>query len=241
MTTDRPTLSVVAPCFNEEGVLHELYRRISQVLDGSGASWELVLVNDGSRDRTPEIMRDCAALARQYGVQIHTHVAETKDEERFSASTRRTILEQVVTGQRRTSVPIHTVTRIAHTTAEGIIASATEDGYNVILLGWQGRMRPMSLGSSLGEVLDPVVKDSPCTVAVVIRMMVLPMRAANSSITGVTFPSPRYSRYRLSTLTAIRSASPQAEKSPSAMSCAASRTLSPASNRLRASRSEKAR
>ena len=79
MTTDHPTLSVVAPCFNEEGVLHELYRRISQVLDGSGESWELVLVNDGSRDRTPEIMRELHAqdervkvvdFARNFGHQI---------------------------------------------------------------------------------------------------------------------------------------------------------------------------
>ena len=79
MTPDHPTLSVVAPCFNEEGVLHELYRRISQVLDGSGESWELVLVNDGSRDRTPEIMRELHAqdervkvvdFARNFGHQI---------------------------------------------------------------------------------------------------------------------------------------------------------------------------
>jgi len=61
MSTDHPLLSVVAPCFNEEGVLHELYRRISQVLDGAGESWELVLVNDGSRDRTPQIMRELRA------------------------------------------------------------------------------------------------------------------------------------------------------------------------------------
>ncbi len=61
MTNNHPTLSVVAPCFNEEGVLHELYRRISAVLDGAGESWELVLVNDGSRDRTPEIMRELHA------------------------------------------------------------------------------------------------------------------------------------------------------------------------------------
>jgi len=61
MPTDRSILSVVAPCFNEEGVLHELYRRISQVLDGAGESWELVLVNDGSRDRTPQIMRELHA------------------------------------------------------------------------------------------------------------------------------------------------------------------------------------
>jgi dolichol-phosphate mannosyltransferase len=79
MTTDQPTLSVVAPCFNEEGVLHELYRRISDVLDGSGETWELVLVNDGSRDRTPEIMRELHAqdarvkvvdFARNFGHQI---------------------------------------------------------------------------------------------------------------------------------------------------------------------------
>ena len=79
MAVDHPILSVVAPCFNEEGVLHELYRRISQVLDGAGESWELVLVNDGSRDRTPEIMRELHAqdarvkvvdFARNFGHQI---------------------------------------------------------------------------------------------------------------------------------------------------------------------------
>ena len=79
MATDHPILSVVAPCFNEEGVLRELYRRISQVLDGSGETWELVLVNDGSRDRTPEIMRELHAqdervkvvdFARNFGHQI---------------------------------------------------------------------------------------------------------------------------------------------------------------------------
>lgn len=78
-TNTHPIVSVVAPCFNEEGVLHELYRRISQVLDGAGESWELVLVNDGSRDRTPEIMRELHAadprvkvvdFARNFGHQI---------------------------------------------------------------------------------------------------------------------------------------------------------------------------
>ncbi len=79
MTADHPTLSVVAPCFNEEGVLHELHRRIHEVLDSSGESWELVLVNDGSRDRTPEILRELHAqdshvkvidFARNFGHQI---------------------------------------------------------------------------------------------------------------------------------------------------------------------------
>ena len=79
ITADHPTLSVVAPCFNEEGVLHELYRRVREVLDSSGESWELVLVNDGSRDHTPEIMRALHSqdprvkvidFARNFGHQI---------------------------------------------------------------------------------------------------------------------------------------------------------------------------
>jgi dolichol-phosphate mannosyltransferase len=61
MDADHPTLSVVAPCFNEEKVLPELYRRLSQALDGAGLSWELVLVNDGSRDLTSQIMRELHA------------------------------------------------------------------------------------------------------------------------------------------------------------------------------------
>ena len=79
MTSDRPTLSVVAPVFNEEAILPELYRRLSQVLDGAGLSWELVLINDGSRDRSPQIMRELhdqdprvkvVDFARNFGHQI---------------------------------------------------------------------------------------------------------------------------------------------------------------------------
>ncbi len=77
--TDHPLLSVVAPCFNEEVVLPELYRRISETLDGAGLAWELVLVNDGSRDRTPQVMRELHTrdarvkvvdFARNFGHQV---------------------------------------------------------------------------------------------------------------------------------------------------------------------------
>ncbi len=81
MTTlpHRPTLSVVAPVYNEEAILPELYRRLVAVLDGAGLDWELVLVNDGSRDRSPEIMRELHAadprvkvvdFARNFGHQV---------------------------------------------------------------------------------------------------------------------------------------------------------------------------
>jgi dolichol-phosphate mannosyltransferase len=74
-----PRYSIVAPCYNEAGVLHELHRRISEVMDQTGEAWELVLVNDGSRDRTPELMRELHAadprvkvidFARNFGHQI---------------------------------------------------------------------------------------------------------------------------------------------------------------------------
>ena len=47
-----PTLSVVAPCYNEQDVLPEFVRRVAAVLDGLGGTAEIVLVEDASRDRT---------------------------------------------------------------------------------------------------------------------------------------------------------------------------------------------
>ena len=53
----RPRYSVVAPVFNEEDTLPEFYRRVALVLDQLDGPAELVLVFDGSRDRSPEIGR----------------------------------------------------------------------------------------------------------------------------------------------------------------------------------------
>jgi len=52
----RPTISIIAPVYNEEQALPILYERISETLEGIGETWELVLVNDGSWDRSYEIM-----------------------------------------------------------------------------------------------------------------------------------------------------------------------------------------
>ncbi|MDW8465010.1 MAG: glycosyltransferase family 2 protein [Chloroherpetonaceae bacterium] len=49
-------LSVVIPVYNEEASLEELYRRLKSVLDALGRNYEVILVNDGSRDRTAEIL-----------------------------------------------------------------------------------------------------------------------------------------------------------------------------------------
>lgn len=75
-----PLISVVVPCYNEEDSLPEMYRRLSEVLVNTGLRWEIVLINDGSRDLTEEVMRrlysdDPAHIrviqfARNFGHQI---------------------------------------------------------------------------------------------------------------------------------------------------------------------------
>jgi len=52
MSQRSPTLSVVAPCFNEQQVLPEFLRRVRAVCEGLGLPYEIVLVDDGSRDAT---------------------------------------------------------------------------------------------------------------------------------------------------------------------------------------------
>lgn len=54
---DRPTYSVVAPVWNEEALVAEFYQRVVAVMQPLGEPFELVLVNDGSTDRSPEILR----------------------------------------------------------------------------------------------------------------------------------------------------------------------------------------
>lgn len=51
-------ISIIAPVYNEEEVLHSLYDRISEVMEGTGEEWELMLVNDGSRDSSAEVIQE---------------------------------------------------------------------------------------------------------------------------------------------------------------------------------------
>jgi dolichol-phosphate mannosyltransferase len=74
-----PRYSIVAPIYNEEGSLDLLYKRISEIMDKLGEPWELLLINDGSRDASPEMMDALAVkdsrvkvlhFARNFGHQI---------------------------------------------------------------------------------------------------------------------------------------------------------------------------
>jgi len=52
------TYSVIAPVYNEEKNLTQLYRRITEVMEGINTTYEMILVDDGSRDSSLEIMKD---------------------------------------------------------------------------------------------------------------------------------------------------------------------------------------
>lgn len=59
--SERPRYSVVAPIYNEEGNIQKLYDRVKKVMDSTGETWELITVNDGSRDRSLELLEEIAA------------------------------------------------------------------------------------------------------------------------------------------------------------------------------------
>ncbi|MEO8356403.1 MAG: glycosyltransferase family 2 protein [Chloroflexota bacterium] len=56
------TYSIVAPIYNEQENLPELYRRVKEVMDSTDEPWELILVDDGSTDSSTALIR---ALARE--------------------------------------------------------------------------------------------------------------------------------------------------------------------------------
>lgn len=73
------SLSIVAPCYNEEEVLPEFVRRVTDVLETLSHPYEILLVDDGSSDRTWPLIAEAAAenprvrgirLLRNHGHQL---------------------------------------------------------------------------------------------------------------------------------------------------------------------------
>ncbi|HEY3762097.1 MAG TPA: glycosyltransferase family 2 protein [Verrucomicrobiae bacterium] len=71
-------ISVIVPCYNEEAVLPQLFQRLGSVAVTWGMDFEIICVDDGSRDRTWELLtaqhkKDarwrCLSFARNFGHQ----------------------------------------------------------------------------------------------------------------------------------------------------------------------------
>ncbi|NTV88859.1 MAG: glycosyltransferase, partial [Clostridiales bacterium] len=55
---ERIVCSVVVPVYNEELVIHETYKRLKSVMDKLGRTYEIIFVNDGSRDATARMANE---------------------------------------------------------------------------------------------------------------------------------------------------------------------------------------
>lgn len=77
-----PAFSVVIPVFNEEGNLRELYWRLTAVFRKISASYELIFVDDGSRDASPSVLEelyeaDPRVIVLQFSRNFGHHLAVT--------------------------------------------------------------------------------------------------------------------------------------------------------------------
>ena len=56
----KPVYSVVVPCYNEEDCIKETHTRLTRVMQGIGEPYEILYVNDGSKDGTPALLNTLA-------------------------------------------------------------------------------------------------------------------------------------------------------------------------------------
>ena len=69
---------------NEDSILKDSQRLIQKYHDSKpGAKVQIVLAPCSPFSVTGDLMKQSAKLAREYGVHLHTHLAETEDEEQF--------------------------------------------------------------------------------------------------------------------------------------------------------------
>ena len=61
-----PLVSVVCPFFNEEAIIERAIEGMARNLETLGRPWELILVNDGSADESPELSKNNAQPFRRH-------------------------------------------------------------------------------------------------------------------------------------------------------------------------------
>jgi dolichol-phosphate mannosyltransferase len=76
---EKPRLSIVVPVYNENDCFQEMFRRVSEVMDTTKESWEMIVIDDGSRDGSTDQIRELGKkdprvkpviFARNFGHQI---------------------------------------------------------------------------------------------------------------------------------------------------------------------------
>lgn len=77
-TMEKPVISVITPVFNEEECLPAFYERVVPIMEKIGLPFEIIAVDDGSRDKSLEIISEhckkdkrlkCVSFSRNFGQQ----------------------------------------------------------------------------------------------------------------------------------------------------------------------------
>jgi glycosyltransferase involved in cell wall biosynthesis len=71
--TSSPSISAVLPAFNEEAIIERTVRHVAGVLGGLSADFEVIVTDDGSRDKTGEILEHLQEHEPDLHLRIVTH------------------------------------------------------------------------------------------------------------------------------------------------------------------------
>jgi len=136
-----PHLSVVVPVYNEEESIPHLYRRLTVELENLGLPYEIIAVDDGSRDRSFDLLRDLAQRDRRLRVvRFRRNFGQTAA---FSAGFDRARGDVVVT------IDADLQNDPADIAA---LLSKIEEGYDVVS-GWRERRRDPFLNRRLPSMI----------------------------------------------------------------------------------------
>ncbi len=65
-------ISIISPCYNEEGNVQELHDRIAKVMDNLNYDYEHILIDNASTDSTVEVLRAISATDKRIKVIVNT-------------------------------------------------------------------------------------------------------------------------------------------------------------------------
>jgi amino acid transporter/nucleotide-binding universal stress UspA family protein len=94
----------------------------------------------------------------------------------------RPYLETVIEQAKTHDVPVHTMIRLGRQVADAVRKTAMENASDLILLGWPGYTN--TAGRLYGSVIDPIVDDPPCDIALVRYREQRPIRSIFVPISG---------------------------------------------------------
>ncbi|MDW8215308.1 MAG: glycosyltransferase family 2 protein [Roseiflexaceae bacterium] len=136
-----PYLSVVVPVYNEEENIPHLYQRLTSELEQIGLPYEIIAIDDGSRDQSFVLLRDLACVDRRLRVvRFRRNFGQTAA---FSAGFDRARGEVVVTID----------ADLQNDPADiGALLAKIEEGYDVVS-GWRAHRQDPFLSRRLPSII----------------------------------------------------------------------------------------